>query len=244
MALRNLRDVVVKMMYPPGSVYITTQNITAANMNLLLPDPDHALEWVQIEGRMLRQANDAATSLGSTGGYYRTQLVAHAHGLASGGNHTHTCKSVTNRMHTNGSGTQYVWQSTLHSGSNWVNSGTGAHTHGIANGGAAPGNTSNLPVYIVVKMFKRVKNPNFTFTNPNTNQTQTFYFQSGMTWTQWCSSVYRPSSSYFYIDSNTSYVMFRGQDGQNYTVVDTSNNAYLGTASMVANSACYGIIPE
>ena len=54
MALRNLRDVVVKMMYPPGSVYITTQNITTENMNLLLPDPDHALEWVQIEGRMLR----------------------------------------------------------------------------------------------------------------------------------------------------------------------------------------------
>jgi len=43
MATKHLRDIIVKMAYPPGSVYITTKNLTVANMESLFPSD--TLTW-------------------------------------------------------------------------------------------------------------------------------------------------------------------------------------------------------
>lgn len=154
MAVTTLKDVIIRMAYPVGSIYITTKNLTVANMDSLFPSSD--LTWEQIPGRMLRQATDTATSLGATGGNFNTQLITHTHSInTTNSGHTHAVKGVKDKASTKGTGRNYVWPGTR-SGSGWVQSG-GAHTHTIGSAGSAPSKGSNLPVYVVVKMFKRVK---------------------------------------------------------------------------------------
>lgn len=52
MAVKNLKDIIIKMAYPLGSIYITTENLTVENMDALFPSND--LTWEIIPGRMLR----------------------------------------------------------------------------------------------------------------------------------------------------------------------------------------------
>lgn len=154
MAVKNLKDIIIKMAYPLGSIYITTKNLTVENMDALFPSDD--LTWEIIPGRMLRQATSTATTLGATGGYFNTQLITHTHSInTTNSSHTHSVRAVADKASTKGNGRNYCWPGTR-SGSGWVISG-GAHTHTIGSAGSAPSAGSNLPVYVVVKMFRRIK---------------------------------------------------------------------------------------
>ena len=159
MAIRTLREIIIKMAYPKGSVYMTTNSdMTLARIRTYFPDPEGKLTWQQMSGRMLMHAPNDATTLGQTGGFLRTQLITHTHSLSttnSGHKHTQVAE-VVNKMHSSGSGVYYVHESTNHSGSAWVNTSSGTHSHNFGSSGTAPNELSNLPPFRVVHMYKRV----------------------------------------------------------------------------------------
>lgn len=158
MANITLRQAIIKMAYPKGSIYISRNQLTVANMNTLFPDHEGKLSWVKIEGRMLMHAPNDATSLGQTGGYAVRQLITHTHSLTTtNSGHKHTqCAEVADKMHTSGSGVYYMHEAKNHSNTGWVNTSSGAHGHTVNSSGTAPGALSNLPPYLAVSIFKRV----------------------------------------------------------------------------------------
>ena len=46
MAIRTLREIIIKMAYPKGSVYMTTNSdMTLARIRTYFPDPEGKLTW-------------------------------------------------------------------------------------------------------------------------------------------------------------------------------------------------------
>lgn len=164
MARLNLRKFIGMIAYPPGSIYITTNNIN--------PSEIWGGEWEKLSGTFLWAA-DESRPIGSTGG--SEQISAHTHGIpalsgtAASSTHYHV---VTKKTTTYASGTQTSWRCLSWPGTNadysqtvYTNNGTsdGAHTHSVTttaatSDSAGEGNAGNMPPFTSVNMWKRLAN--------------------------------------------------------------------------------------
>lgn len=158
-----------KIVYPIGSIYTTTSAIS--------PQSIFGGTWVEITGKMLMGKDSANTyneSMGSfeTPVYSHTHTMAHTHGLASGGGHSHYIGAATD---TAASGSA-VWRTRGVSSTDyttWYNSSYVKHLHTFGDtiqntsnvvtayttGGGRTGDITtkdtNMPPFTVVKMWER-----------------------------------------------------------------------------------------
>lgn len=155
--------VLMNYIYPLNSIYITTENITEAQMSSRFGGT-----WTKIKDRFLLASGDTYTS-GNTGGE-----ASHTLTTSEMPSHTHTQES---HLHTFRSSQSPHYSANVVTGSNgkagypgWVeyNGGTAVYTETSAPGNYAMGSATptinatggssahnNMPPYLVVNVFKR-----------------------------------------------------------------------------------------
>lgn len=141
----KIKDYVVNLMYPVGSIYISTTNTSPKDLF-------NVGEWTQIKDRFLLAAG-STYSAGSTGGEAKHKLTAKELPQMSGTISTHGVYSGTPIAGVSG-----VFSATHKCSGKYMNGTTSGHdsidTIVYSNGGEDVAH-NNMPPYLVVYVWKR-----------------------------------------------------------------------------------------
>lgn len=88
----TLREFILRLAYPIGSLYYTDRNLTATQLNQLFGGTWRQLKDVYIYGN---------NTVGLTGGVWHNTIPSHSHTV---GSHTHTSSTVSMGNHRHGVG--------------------------------------------------------------------------------------------------------------------------------------------